>query len=103
MAYDQNTSLDEAMAKQWVSDVNHEIVLVESLLTEVYNEIQEFIDDEDPVMKEIVKIGNRMQDEWSKMVSEFKNSMDLINSAIDALRKGFEKAVAHVGKVLGNL
>lgn len=80
-------SINEAKAKIWIDDVNHELEQVESILKKVNASLTTTAGSGDSIMEGIYKVGMAMETAWTAMCNNFKSAQELIKNAVDVLGK----------------
>lgn len=91
MSYDLN--IDEAKAKYWIEDVNHEIALVKELLTKVSDASTTTPQEEDDIMKGIASTCTTMRTFWDKMCDGFGKTIDKLKDAVTNMVNATNQAV----------
>ena len=97
MSYDLN--IDEARAKMWIDDVNHEITLVKDLLTKVSTASTTTPQEEDDIMKGIASTCTTMRTFWDKMCDGFGKTIDKLKDAVTNMVNATNQRVEDVQSV----
>lgn len=97
------SNFDEVKVKYWRSQCDQEIESVESTVKEVYKILGTYPEQDDIVMKGIQKVGQKAQEEWSKLVSDLKKSNKEIDGAIDKLVKAGVDCVDAAAELLNKI
>lgn len=101
MSYDLN--IDEARAKHWIEEVNHEIALVKELLIKVSTASTTTPQEEDDIMRGIQNTCDIMQGFWKNMCKGFSDATGAISNAIQEMVKATTESVENINSVGRNV
>ena len=94
-------SIDEARAKVWLDDVNHELQAVRALLKKVQTANTEVAGSDDTIMEGIYQVGVAMDNAWSQMCNIFDEVQEKLNSTIAKIREAVREKVEEITALKG--
>lgn len=80
-------SIDEARAQAWLKDVKYELDAVEVVLKNVQTSLQTVVGEDDTIMQGIYKLGTGMEEKWTEMCNQFKETCVEVGEAIGMIAK----------------
>ena len=80
-------SIDEARAQAWLRDVKYELDAVEVVLKNVQTSLQTVAGEDDTIMQGIYKLGTGMEEKWTGMCNQFKETCVEVGGLIGLIGK----------------
>ena len=99
-----NISINQAQADAWLKNVKYEMDAVEAVLKNVHTALQEYPGKDDTIMQGIYKLGTGMEEKWTGMCNQFKETCVGLGKAIGLIAEAADNVVegfAAVLRVLG--
>ncbi len=93
MSNDLKLSLDEAKADMWISNVQNEIEMAESILRDISRDCyQNNVHETDTILKGISDVARTAEDVWGDVISTFQTVTSTLNGFITSMKEAVGKA-----------
>lgn len=93
-------SINQAAAESWLKDVKYELDQVELILKKVQTSLQNYPGKNDTIMQGIYKLGTGMEEKWTVMCNQFKETCVGVGKTIDLIAKTAEDVVDGFAAIL---
>jgi hypothetical protein len=93
MSNDLNLSIDEAKADMWISNVENEIEMAESILRDISRDCyQNNVHETDTILKGISDVAHTAEEVWGDVISAFETVTGTLHGFINSLKDAVAKA-----------